>query len=332
MRWRSKTGWNVIAGFNDILDFTEAGTARVATIVAGNYATTNAYAAAVATAMSTAPSHSNTYTIQYDTSTHKFAVSRSTGSAALVLKVTDGANLAVTAWDDLGFTANKTGDTVYIADLASYHSKEYVKIDLVSTPSIAVVILFDHNFTSAGVVTAQANSIDDFVPPDFQQAVTGDTSIRILFPDSAIAGMRYWRLVIKDQGNTTGYSEFGVPFLGSYLQPANSYDQGYATGPKSYSAIARADHGAVFVDRRQRAKVYTLQWPLLSQSDSDAFDAMDAAVSVGGPFFFHADPTNRPLLTYYMTLTAPIMQTQGPGDGPNFERFKPQTIMEEALG
>src|SRR4051812_1376714 len=60
-KWRSKLGWNIVAGFNDKLDFQETAAVRVATITAGNYATGAAMATAVQTALNSAPGHTNTY-------------------------------------------------------------------------------------------------------------------------------------------------------------------------------------------------------------------------------------------------------------------------------
>src|SRR5688572_2545382 len=63
--WRSKLGWNVVAGFNNKIYWAESGNNRVGTIATGNYVSGVAYAAAVTTAMNTAPGHVNTYLVTY---------------------------------------------------------------------------------------------------------------------------------------------------------------------------------------------------------------------------------------------------------------------------
>jgi hypothetical protein len=160
-KWRSKLGWNVVAGYNDKLDFTEAAVARVATITAGNYATGAAYATAVQTAMNAAPGHVNTYTVTYDPATKAFTITRSAGAAALVLTFQTGANEVLNkgAHRDLGFTDTDLSGVTQTGS-AAYHSREWVRFDFGSAQAATVGIVHAHNMGTTGTANLYFKTAD----------------------------------------------------------------------------------------------------------------------------------------------------------------------------
>jgi len=332
-RWWSKAGWNVYVGFNDKLDFSEAGVARVATIatVNTNYATGADWAAAVQAAMNAAPGHTNTYTVTYDTGTKKITVARTSGTDALALLLLTGANVAQSCGRDLGFdtSANKTGSTSYTSDVVVYHSREFLLFDQGSALATTFAALLDHNMGTTGTVTLQGSTTNSWAAPTFTQVLAGDAIVRCAY--FASQSQQWRRIIVDDISNVAGVTYAGVAFLGTYFEPGRSHAQGYQITRKDYSAIAYADHGALFRDKRQRARGWTLSFPRLSSADKDALEALADAVGVGGTFFMALDPQNVPADTRYICLMAEITHQQSPGDGATFDRFTPSIQVLEAL-
>lgn len=110
--------WVIVAGANDKLDFTEAGTARVATLAAASYSTGALLATQIQTAMNAAPGAVNTYTVSYNTTTKFFTIARATGTAAVGLTFGTGPNLATSVHPVIGFeSVDLSGDTSYVGTL-----------------------------------------------------------------------------------------------------------------------------------------------------------------------------------------------------------------------
>ena len=147
MTWRTKIGWNIVAGFNDKIDFNLAG-AKVATLTAGNYATGTAMATQIQTALTTAYG-TGTWTVTYSSSTYKFTITHST-TAFTLLPVT-GANATTTALTDLGWAADTSSATTQTSTAAVYQSRAYIKVDFGSALAVSAACL-------AGIQTLTANA------------------------------------------------------------------------------------------------------------------------------------------------------------------------------
>ena len=76
-RWRSKTGWTILAAYNDVFDFQEAAVVRQAVLTAGTYETGALIAAELQLQMNTVGS--NTYLVTYSAVTNKFTITRTAG-------------------------------------------------------------------------------------------------------------------------------------------------------------------------------------------------------------------------------------------------------------
>lgn len=114
---------------------------------------------------------------------------------------------------------------------ASLDSPNYIHVDFGSAQSITCFALLDHNFTSNAIVTLQANSIDDFTSPPFDETLTITDNYTTLF--FTAAEYRYWKLVISDNGNADGYIEVGEIFLGNYLELAMGHFYGDSNNPEA---------------------------------------------------------------------------------------------------
>lgn len=332
--WRSKVGWNVVAGVNDKLDFTEAGNVRVATVTAGNYATGAAMATAVQTALNAAVGITNTYTCTYSAVTFKFTIARATGADAVVLTWLTGANTLTTVGPDLGFdiTANDTGGTSYVGDNVAHHSREWAKFDLQSALPASVGIVAGHvPLAVGGVIRVQGNATDVWTAPTINLALTGDDRIQVNFPGAEVS-LRYWRVFVDDVQNTRGYSQIAVPYVGTYFQPARSVLVGYTENSDDLSVIVEADQGAVFQNKKPRRKRWNLSFPRLQVTDKNAFDAMQDYLGIGRSCFLALDPQNSPGETRYGFFNQAFTETQSVGDGTPPDRWTIGVSFVETVG
>jgi hypothetical protein len=308
---RFRLGWNIVTGFNASIDFNRGGV-KVATIAAGNYATGALLAVAIVTAM-TAADGATTWTCTYDSVTKKFTIG---GSANFILLFATGANIATGAGKDLGFAVADTANAVsQVAGLAAYHSREFILFDLASALPVSLGIAHKHNLGSTGTITLYGKaSSNPWVTPGTTQVLTGDdlTNKRILFFGSQ--SYRYWALVFDDVQNTAGYNELGVPFIGTYWEPARGYQIGASRQAEGLTQFARADQGAMYVLARAAPKMHGVAWQGLSRTDRDLYQAIeDAHLHV----FLARDPQNYPgTETVYGVLVsnAQVTEMAGPGN------------------
>jgi hypothetical protein len=293
---RTKAGWNVRVGDNDKLDFKEAGTARVATLTAGNYATAALYAAMVQAAMNAAPGAVNTYTVTYAASV--YTIARATGASALDLPFLTGANVLTSAHRGLGFTStDKTGATTYAAEGVSYHTPEWFKVDLGAASSASRGVVINHNLGTGGTITLQGNGTDAWGAPAVSQVLAGDATIRIA--DFTPSAQALWRIVIDDVGNPNGYSEVGKWFAGPYSEPASAYTVDNPKDWAEYSTVQRAMNGAPQQSQHDRARLYVFNWQEIPQTDVEILEAVAAATPVGKCFFLSPDFIGNPNDTVY---------------------------------
>lgn len=332
--WRSKTGWNVVVGFNDKLDFSEAGVARLGTLTAGNYADGATFAAHVQTQMNAAPGATNTYTVTYSTSTYKFTITRATGANALVMKWNTGANVSAGCATELGFatSADSSGGATYTSTNSAYHSKENVRYDLGSALDVSTAIVTGHApVSSTGAIKIQGNATDAWTAPTVNTSLVGDDRILVLFIGSTNT-LRYWRFVIDDTGNSLGYSALGVPYVGTYLQPGRSVRIGYSENSDDLSIIVEGDQGAFFQNKKPRRKRWDLVFPRLNLTDKNAIDSMQDFLGVGRPLYFSLDPANTPSETRYGIFDRPFGETHTVGDGNPPDRWNISVSFVEAVG
>jgi hypothetical protein len=326
--WRSKLGWNIVAGKNDKIDFNRGGV-KVATITAGSYTTGAALAAAVVTAM-TAADGGATWTCSYAANT--FTVG---ANLAFVLLFGSGTNLATSAAKELGFAVSDTGSaTSQVAGNVSNHTREWVDIDLGTSQQIGGAAIASHNLSASGVATlilSAAPLVGLDVAGDVRVVLAGTTGTRVGYVTPA--SYRYARILFDDVANAAGYVEVGIAFVGGYWQPGRSIAQGYTEAPADYSEIALSDSGVPYRNARARVERFTFDLKRVSQADRDAHKVMMAAVGVGGCLFLALDAVNSPYSyadTFYGWITAEPERTQNIGDGTTANRFTMRYGFQEA--
>lgn len=310
-RWRSKTGWTIVAGENDRIPFDAGSGSDTATITAGTYATGALMAAAIVTALEAADS-TPVWACSYSAVTFKFTIS---SDVNFQLLGATGADPTRTALFDLGF--DHTSDTAsalsHTGFAAAYQSRHTINVDLGSAQAFTLVALRGHNLSSGGVVRFHADAstlvgvgLDDNTTPDLSVTLSGSSDPRIQFVSSTTK--RYLRIIIEDVQNSAGYAEIGVFFVGPYIAPSVNESIDFALQKEHLSEVLYAAGGAQHQVRRTRRRVWNLLWKVARTSaDVALFDALDEAMSLGMPFFISFDATDAPTTsTYYGFLRAGI--------------------------
>jgi hypothetical protein len=320
--WRSKLGWNVVSGFNNKIYFLEGASSRVGTIALGNYASGTAYAAAVTTAMNTAPGHTNTYLVSYNTTTKIFTIARTAGAATVTLQFAS-ISFQDSCHKDMAFdNVNQSGGTSYSPLLPAYKSREWVSITGFSPGSASARIVYNCNFGSSAVFGEinSSGTFENFTPPSQLSQVSA--TLLNLIPVSAVAG-GFCRITIEDVSfNTSGYSEIGLIFVGHYLQLGRTFVQGWTLTLGQLSQYAISDTGTVFQDLKASPRAWSLEWHRLSTSNRNSLISFqNDNVRVGGSFFIHLDPLNVSTDLYYVYMTSPLQFTQRVGDGTPPDRY-----------
>jgi hypothetical protein len=293
---RFRLGWDVTTGVFDRLDFKEAGTARVGTVAAGNYATGALYAAAVTTAMNNAPGHVNTYAVTYDAPTKKFTIARTAGAAAVDLPFATGANFALSVHRDLGFAdTDLTGATTYTGGTAVYQSRRWIGADLGSSLAVQVGIVRYHNSGAGGAYKLRASNTsvaDAITTAAIDQTLGGDSDTRIGWPNPTIGyTRRYWALLIDDVTNTVGFNEVGIWYAGPYDEPAFNYIADLEEIYEELSDVQFAIAGAHFTDYRRGRRTFALHFEEHLDADRTTFLAIKDATLKGKSFFTSLKPT-----------------------------------------
>lgn len=331
--WKSKPGWNVSPGWNNKIYFLEGASARVGTIVTGNYPTPTLYALACQQAMNTAPGATNSYSV--GDASNVFTIARTAGASAFSLTFTtanqDSAHL------DLGFANTAlSGFLTYSSLFAVYKSREYMLFDLSGVAIVSLgwstVILYGVRDMAVGVFTFPEFYVQYAGAPSFQNnpMVAGDlaTYDYLKQPSRAVrqiiggTGSQYVRFVFDDRRSGNASSQLGVGSIVSVFQPGRSVAQGWGESSDPLTSVSISETGGVFQDPKPQAKTFNLQFRRLSDLDKLELEAIEQFIKIGGSFFYLADPLNA--LTsdlWYVVLTRPLEYGQAVGDGPTANRW-----------
>jgi len=286
--WRSRLGWNVVAGVNDKIDFLDGAVVRAGTIAAANYASGALYLIAVIAAIN-AVTVTNTWTGSYSTSTFKPTLGHDAVGVGNLLFGT-GVNLAISAHLDLGYTStDKTGGASYVAENVSYHSREWVKFDLGSAMGADLCTVYDLlAFATGGEVRVQANATDVWTAPTFNQLLSAGSYFSAdVF--STTQSFRYWRIFIDDVQNTNGYSEISYIHIGDELEISSNFLFGYTKGRQELTEVRRNNRGQTFSNINSSLHFWATQW-VVTTADKDALDIALNTIKFGVKFVFIFDP------------------------------------------
>lgn len=288
--WRSGGPWVIVAGFNDKIDFNRGGV-KAATIAPGTYATGAALCAAIVTALVAADA-TPVWAASYSGSTFKFTIS---SDIAFVLLFGTGANAAVNAYPELGFTAADTASAVsHEGGTAAYQSRHYVKADFGSALSLTAAIAINHNVSAGGTITFQANAADAWTAPTVNQALATTFDEDSVSPAGRLVyfasqTLRYGRFVFNDCGNSAGHAEAGILFAGPYTQPQFMYSIDFQKRRVDQSVLQMAAGGAHYRTARPKYRDFALSWVDLPDADRAVLEAAFDEAPSGKDFFFAFD-------------------------------------------
>lgn len=293
--WRGREGHNVVSGFGDRVDFND-GSDKVAVLIVGNYTTPALYVAMIQQALLDAGLADGTCT--YNSTTGKITLG---SSGAFSLPWSTGANAARSAGKDMGFdtSADDASAASHTGDVASYHSREWVVADLGTAQAMTLCAAIDGNFSETAVVTLQLNSSDSWSAPAQEVVLNlGEVSVEYFAEQT----YRYARLLIEDVSNEDGYSEVGVWYLGTYLEPDKNFLDGFQLNPEDLSVVSTGVMGSHFTDLKPQRNVWSLSWPPVDPTIRDALWGIWQVLPVGSCFVFTLEPGEYEEETYWAFL------------------------------
>ena len=283
--WRSDGPFVIVAGWNDKLDLNRAGGGPgdfAVTLTAGTYS--GSALAAMAQAAIVAQDGGGAWTVSYGTG---FTINTSGSPAALL--ISSGANVATSAFKDFGFTGADVTAFPAVGNVAVTQSRHYLAVDLGSSLALTAAQALKHNL-SGGTITLKSGTTSVL------NSLTAGNSDSLSITDSNTAyayisrTARYVAFLIDDTTNTAGYSEIGVPFVGTYLSP-KAYSALYEEEGDDLSEIANATDGPNYADIRAEAKAWRLSWRNLESADVTLFRSFRTSTPKGKNFFLDLNST-----------------------------------------
>jgi len=289
--WKPAGNFEVTAANNKI--YINDGSNKTITLTIGSY-TYSTLASHIQTQLNASSSN---WTCTYaNTTTFKFTVARSSGTAVLRKSQTTDA-----AWDMLGFTG--TSDIMsspFEADESRNHTSEWVKCDL-GVPQQAtfcgIISGIDEIFTlsQTALVKCQANNIDfwDSPPVDITIPI-GDISAMKMLDDENDSTYRFWKLEIIDRINYLGPEGLKISYI--YVGDHNTVTltnlaTGFTKELTDPSNILQSENGALFFEKRPRyLTIQNASIQLLNGADRVQIEQLFYDVGTREPFFVSIDP------------------------------------------
>lgn len=177
-----------------------------------------------------------------------------------------------------------------------------INIDLETATEVKVLVIFDHNLTSAATITLKGVE-----PTLFNEAVpwVDDKIIHYL---SVATTKRYWHLEITDAANPDGYIDIGEIFLGSYMELSKTYSMGFSKGFELLYDSNRTPYGVTKKRFYNRQRSFTYNFNLLVVADITLLEAMIDSIasrSTGQLLsFWFNDNADIPVQTWMVDVSA----------------------------
>lgn len=299
--WRSPVGWT-ITDDNNKIDGNRSGPGDwTATIVNGYYATGASLATAVITAL-TAADAGITWGVDYNViAADKFRI-RDTSGAPLnfTLKWNTGSNAYRSVAKCMGFavTADDSGDSTYTSDTVTYQSRQFLRFDLGATSDITMFVFLQHNLLSTKAnLILEANGSDAWSSPSYSTTFSGVTTDPI-YSYIGTRSFRYWRVSLNNTQETSGYTEVGVVYLGTYTEPSICYADDLTNELEPFTQVMDAIAGSRYANVQSDRERWAIGWKELDSSARATLDTFFQSVAVGEAFFFDFDTTASDQLVY----------------------------------
>lgn len=241
---------------------------------------------------------SSNWECSYNSSTtFKFTINRTSGSATIRQTQTTGA-----VWDTLGYTqGTDVTPAPFVADEQRNHTSEWIALDC-SIPQLATFAgLFgpiDEVFclTSSATVYLQASNVnDDWANPTFELELdVGSLAAMGMLDDDLDTAYRYYRIEIFDRTNPLGPEGlvFGYGYIGDHVTTTNTnIATGFEKVLNDPSVVQSSEDGALFVSTRPRfLEINSAEIQYLSGTEYDELEQLFYDLGVRTPFVMSIDP------------------------------------------
>lgn len=266
-----------------------------ATLTVGNYLSGTLMAAQIQTQLNAV---STLWTCTYSTTTFKFTIGRSSGTATLRLTQTTNA-----AWSMLGYlgAADTATSTGLAADAARNHTTESVIFDLGAAKQCRAFCVIgptdtDFALSSSAVSTLQANNVNDFTAPPLSVTLTPESTGIFQFLDDQALGStyRYWKWETSNPTNTLGPElPMHHVYLGDYAEVlAHNVVGGFQRKLVDPSEFAESAAGVLYARKRAKYWTYTgTKVDYLSGADRVTLESLMRTLGGTTPFYVSLDPT-----------------------------------------
>jgi len=289
------TGWRPSGAFEvtsaNLNIYINDGADKTVALTSAVYATGVLLAAHIQTSLNAS---STNWTVSYSTTTYKFTVGRSSGTAILRLSQTVNA-----IWDMIGFlgaTDTSVGVST-VADVIRIHTTEWIKFDLLNQAPIDCFIAIGSLSSSfpipeTATVTIKGNNLDDFSSPPLSETVVPTADGIFKFLTSADTSYRYWRVDFEDRANPNGPSVFDIRviYFGDAVSMQRNINNGFRAVKIDRSNVSESEGGSLFF--REKPKYWTIQGDIDWTVPADRKIVSDLFEYAGNtkPFFVALDP------------------------------------------
>jgi hypothetical protein len=178
-------------------------------------------------------------------------------------------------------------------------TSEWWKWNLGSAKDIYAFLFWYHNFQSGATIKIQANSIDDWVTPAFEETITW-SSFKLVKYFSSAKTYQWWRLLVEDAGNPDGYLRGGRPFLGGFFEPSRNFHKDWKKSIVDLSDVEYSSGGQAFANEKDVYYRFDFSFPSILTPDDISFDEIGKSVGRKKALFITIDPSDPVNSTYYV--------------------------------
>lgn len=199
------------------------------------------------------------------------------------------------------FVVDRDRDTEWRTAVVS--GSPTITFDLGSAKTPKVLILLDHNLTSAATIRLQASTVSNFASTPVNDLVVWRSGSILHYIGDPDRTYRYWRLVLTNTANPDGYLRISEVFLGTYVQLAKSFSLGDVQGRVRAGQRDRSAAGRWYGGLNALLKSFDMAFVRTNATDRDAlvgvFEALNSASTrTVLPVFFN--PNSEDLSLVYL--------------------------------
>ncbi len=156
-----------------------------------------------------------------------------------------------------------------------------INVNLSSVGRAQALILYDHNLTSAAVITllgaSAASTGSSFTSPGFSTTVPW-SSAKILHYMSTNPAYQYWQLKVSNTACPDGYIEIGELYLGPYIELSANIEEGFT---EEHSFLVENNVTPFGVERSRyynTQRAWSVNYRAMPSTDIDTIKNMTTAI------------------------------------------------------